>query len=404
MTNSSSIYSNPLDGGMPVFRHITPPLRLFSGSNSLEQLSRELRRGECQRALILCGSSLAREESLIGMVQSALGDRCVGVFSGVRAHSPVSAVEAVAEELLRVKADSVVAVGGGSAIVTARAASIMVAENCDLKRLATWRDEKGDLKSPKLMAPKMPQFVVPTTPTTAIVKAGSAVLDEEEQDRLALYDPKTRALSVFIHPSMVDSAPASLVISASLNTFSMAIEGLTSRMGDPLSDALLMHALRLLSIHLTNPSGIESSTVRSELVLAAILCGQGTDYTGAGITTVLGHAIGGRFDVENGIVNAILLPHVIRFNADACEDRLPKVLSALGETSHECESIVESLVPSFHSIFQGLGIPRRLRDIGVARSALSDIAESAMGDWFLKGNPRPVQNAGELNKILEEAW
>ena len=70
--------------------------------------------------------------------------------------------------------------------------------------------------------------------------------------------------------------------------------------------------------------------MRGELVLAAILCGQGTDYTGAGITTVLGHAIGARHELENGIVNAIVLPHVLRFNADAAAAGLAKVAAALG--------------------------------------------------------------------------
>jgi alcohol dehydrogenase class IV len=137
------------------FQHITPPLRLFHGPESLSNLGRELDRVNSTRAVIFCGSSLAREGTLLQRVISAMGDRCAGTFTGVRAHSPVPSVEAAAEELKRLQADAVIAVGGGSAIVTARAASILAAEDRDVRALCTTRDEKGGLKSPKLLAPPL---------------------------------------------------------------------------------------------------------------------------------------------------------------------------------------------------------------------------------------------------------
>lgn len=387
------------------FRHITPPLRLFSGPESLDSLGRELKRLNCQRAVIFCGSSLAREGTLLDLVQSAMGERCAGVFTGVRAHSPVAAVEAATQELKRLDADAVVALGGGSAIVTARAASILLAEDDELGNLCTKRDAKGELHSPKLVAPKLPQFIVPTTPTTATVKAGSAIFDPESQERLALFDPKTRAYAVFVHPELVSSAPTELVVSASLNTLAMAIEGLTSRTGDPLADALLMQALNMLVEHLGDPAALaDNAGIRIQLVLAAILCGQGTDYTGAGITTVLGHAIGARCNTENGITNAIILPHALRFNAEAIFSSLPKVARAFDLHRSPVERMVPMLVDAFVALFDRLKVPHRLRDIHVPQEDLDDIAESAMGDWFLRGNPRLVRNTSELHTILEQAW
>ena len=213
------------------FQHLAPPLRLFHGPASLEQIGRELDRVNSKRAVIFCGTSLARQATLLDVVRSAMGDRCAGVFTGVRAHSPVPSVAAAAEELKRLQADAVIAVGGGSAIVTARAASILTAEGRDVRELCTTPDGKGGLKSPKLLAPKLPQFCIPTTPTTAAVKAGSAVFDSVEGGRLALFDPKARAQAVFIDPRMLQSVPRALVASAGLNTFATAIEGLMSRSG-----------------------------------------------------------------------------------------------------------------------------------------------------------------------------
>jgi alcohol dehydrogenase len=158
---------------MRSFRHIVPPLRLYHGSDSLEFLGRELERLGSERAVVFCGASLAREGAVLDLVRAAMGARCAGVFTGVAAHSPLPEVEAAARELQRLRADAVVAVGGGSAIVTARAASILVAEQGDARRLCTARDAGGALRSPKLLAAKMPQLVLPSTPTTATVKAGS---------------------------------------------------------------------------------------------------------------------------------------------------------------------------------------------------------------------------------------
>src|SRR5690606_1180052 len=133
-------------------------------------------------------------------------------------------VPEAAEELRRLEADAVIAVGGGSAVVTARAASILLAERGAPLALCTSQGPNGELRSPKLLAPKLPQLIVPTSPTTATVKAGSAMVDPANGQRLVLFDPKTRAQSVFIHPALTASAPSSLVISAGLNTFTMAVE------------------------------------------------------------------------------------------------------------------------------------------------------------------------------------
>jgi alcohol dehydrogenase class IV len=387
---------------MPSFQHITPPLRVFHGADSLAQLGRELDRIGSRRAVVVCGP-WARGP-LLDQIRAAIGERCAGVFADVAAHSPLQSVEAAAAHMASVDADAAIALGGGSAIVTARAASILVAEKRSVRELCTTTGPDGVLKSPKLVAPKMPQLVVPTTPTTAMVKAGSAVFVPETDERLAMFDPKTRAHAVFIHPDFVLSAPGSLVASASLNTMAMAIEGLVSRSGNPIADGLLMHALRLTGAHLGHPHTHGDPAVRGELLLAAILCGQGTDHAAAGITTVLGHAIGARFGTENGIANAIVLPEVLRFNADASISGLAKVAAALDLPRNPAKSQIQTINHGLEAIFGALAIPRRLRDVAVPREALPDIARHAMGDWFLKGNPRPVREAAELEHILEKTW
>jgi alcohol dehydrogenase class IV len=392
------------EGGMRSFRHIVAPLRIFQGPDSLEWLGRELERVKSRRAVIFCGASLARDGSPLHLVRTAMGDRCAGVFAGVVAHSPLPVVEAAAAQLQRLEADAVVAVGGGSAIVTARAASILLAENGDARSLCTSPDGTGELRSPRLPAAKLPQLVVPTTPTTATVKAGSAVLDPVDGKRLALFDPKTRAGAVFIHPELVGTPPRDLVVSAGLNTLAMAVEGLMSRSGDAFSDALLMHAVRLLAQHLPAASRGDDLPARLELVMASLVCGHGTDHTGAGIAIPLGHAISARFHIDNGIANAIVMPHVLRFNAGAATGGLDKLAAALGISLPAGGAPLEAVNEALGTIFAQLGIAPRLRDVGVSRESLPDLAAVSMQDWFVRDNPRPVRDASQLLQVLEQAW
>ncbi len=391
------------ESSLQAFRHVTPGLRLFQGRDCLDALARELERLGSRRAVIFCGATLGRAGSPLDMVRAAAGGRCVGVHAGVKANSPLEAVQAAALELKRLDADSVIAVGGGSAMVTARAAAILLAEKDDIRRLCTSRSPCGTLDSPRLMAPKVPQLVIPTTPTTAIAKAGSAILDPVTGMRLALFDPKTRAQAVFIHPELLATAPRALYASAGVNTLTLAMEGLLSRKGNPLADALLMHAVRMLAKRLPEAAHSDDLAMRADLVLASILCGQGSDHTGAGLAIPLGHAIAVKFGLDMGLSDSIMLAHVLRFNASSSVAGLEKLGSALGLKA-EGPALVESVIVAFESIFAALGLPRRLRDTRVTHESFAELAAITMDDWYLQDNPRRIRAATEVEELLELAW
>ena len=381
------------------FRHVSPELRLYCGEDSLAALAKELKRHGCGRAAIVCGRSIGGSEAM-SLLRGALGSLLAGECTTAKTNSPVPAVEETARALLEMKADAVVAVGGGSAAVTARAASILLAEGRPAHELCTRRLPNGEFESPNLRATKLPQFVVPTTPSNAFVKAGSAVHDPQGGHRLALFDPKTRARALFLHPAFLRTAPSELVLSASLNTLSTVVEALVSPECDPMSEAMLAHSLRLVARHLAHVEP-EHEGSRERLAIAAILCGRGTEQSGGGLASVLAHAIGHRSNVANGLVNAIVLPHALRFNGPSIERGAQRIVEALrsGSTDQRSEH-----VDMLESLMAGLSIPRRLHDIGVAGQDLTDIAKAAMSDWFIRRNPRPVKNVDEVLAVLQQAW
>lgn len=383
---------------MASYNYISPELRVFHGTDSLNALRRELERGKCQRAVVICGRTVGQSEVLHAM-RDQLGPLVAGVCATARENSPVSGVDEAARFLKDAGADAVIAVGGGSAAVTARAATIALAEQKPISELSTRRTEGGKFESPRLNAPKLPQFVIPTTPSTAFVKAGTAVHDDEG-NRLALFDPKTRARAIFVHPDFVTTAPASLVMSASLNAFTNAVEALEAPNCDPFSEAMLMQALRLIVSNLPDFNG-RGLAARERLVVAALLCGRGTEQGGTGLTSVLAHAIGHRCHTANGLVGAIVLPHTMDYNAPVIGDRGLLVMEALDRRLSISAPTSSASVSTF---FDSLSITRTLSDLGLAKADLVDIAETAMTDWFISRNARPVAGVGTLIDILEKAW
>lgn len=380
-------------------RHATPAFRTFCGEGALGALPRELARVGASRAVIVCIPAVAAHTEAMGRLYEALGARLVGQFDGVEEHSPIPSVTGARDFLADHDADAVIAVGGGSSVVTARAATILLGEGKGVRELCTRRVD-GKLVSPKLSAPKLPQWVVPSSPTSAYAKAGAAVRDPETGERLALFDPKARAQGVVLDPTMALTAPPRLSWSAALNVFSMAVEGLQSRSVDPLADALLAHALRTVVTRLPQvEKEPDLAAPRLQLMLAAVMSGQGTDFTGGGLAQALSHAIGPRSSAPNGVVEALLLPHAMRFNADV----VPERFAAMAEYLCLADRSPQGVIAEVERLLGVFDAPRRLQDIGVAEDSLPEVVEHAMDDWSITAGPR-TPDTDDVRDLLQRAW
>lgn len=389
---------------MKSFQHTTPASRTFVGDDCLRMLPAELKRLGCHRVVVFCGASMARHASALARIEQALGPAFAGRFDGVREHSPVPSVEAAADFLEQAGADGAIAVGGGSAVVTTRAATILHAERRPVRALCTQRQADGRLFSPRLEAPKLPNWVIATTPTTGYARAGSALHDPQTGERLALFDPKTRAQGVFVDPVLAATAPASLFASASLNALFMSIEGLESAVDDPLAEAPMRHAVTMLAECLPALARTpDDADLRLRLMLAAMLSGQGTEHAGSGLASVLSHAIGPRVGIANGTIGAVVLPHSMRFNVPVTQPRLARIGAALGVPATGAASTdIDAIVARLAQCLQPLGLPSRLGECGLSVDALDEIAEHALADWFVTRVPRPVTR-DDLLQILRDA-
>lgn len=369
---------------------------MFWGPDALAHLAPELERAGASRPLLVCGASVQAAPRLLPRLVESLDGSVAGIFGSVRPHTPLASVEAASAALDELGADSVVAIGGGSALVTARAACILHGERRPVEELATRVTDAGEVVSPRLTKPKLPIIAVPTTPTTAVGKAGTAVTSPRHHGRLAMFDPRTRSRSILLEPEYLASSPSRLVRDAALNAFVMAVEGLTTGRSHVFSDALLVHAIRQFTALLPDLAERTASPERRvDAALASILVGDGTDTTGGGLTAALSHTIGHHYDAHNGTIDAILLPHVL--------DRIPLSPPARTRVAEGLGCPPAQVTARLSDVLATSGAPRRLRDVGVDLGDVDRLADEATSDFsYRRGAHQPDTQI--VAAVIRSAW
>jgi alcohol dehydrogenase class IV len=392
------------------FRHRSFPLSLHAGKDAINELRGEVDRARSKRAFVVCGKSVAHKTHLIARVTSNLGDKFAGVFDCVETSSPLPSVRAGAAAAREAGADLIVAVGGGSAMVTARAIIILLAEKGDIRDICTQYPPGQPPVSPKLMAPKIPNILVLTTPSTAMTRAGTAVKDTEANHRLELFDPKTRPFAMIWDDDALLTAPADLYLSTAASALSGIVASTASLRINPLSLADLLHALRLslesLPLMRTDPHNV---TARMNLVAASFLSNRALDTMRSrafGLISSLGHVIDTLYThISHGDASSLTTAWCMRFNLEQTAGGLARLAQALGVGGGLDEKEAAKRAPDFiEDFYRNLGMPVRLRDAGIPEQDIERIAHDAMGDFYLHQNARKVKSQSELTELLKQMW
>lgn len=392
------------------FRYRSYPLSLHAGKGTLDQLRSEVDRAKSKRAFVICGKSVATKTDLIDRIKANLGDKYAGLFAGVETSSPLPSVLAGAAAAKEAGADLIVAVGGGSAMVTARAIIIVMAEKGDIHEICTQYPPGQPPVSPKLLAPKIPNILVVTTPSTAMTRAGTAVKDVERHHRLELFDPKTRPFAMIWDDDALLTAPAELFQSTSASALSGILCGAASPKTNPISHADLLHAMRIslesLTLMRTDPN---NTTARMNLVAASFLSNRALDGMRSrafGIISSFGHVIDTLYPhVDHGQSYSLTTAWGMRFNVDQTTGGLARLARELGVGKGLAEREAALKAPDYiEDFYRSLDMPVRLRDVGVPKDGIDKIAEDAMGDFYLHQNARKVKSKSELVDVLSQMW
>jgi maleylacetate reductase len=205
--------------------------------------------------------------------------------------------------------------------------------------------------------------------------------------------------AVILDPSVTVHTPEWLFLSTGVRAVDHAVEDICAINSQPFSDGVSLHALRLISRGLpavkADPANLEA---RLDSQLGAWMSITGSQNgVSKGASHGIGHVLGGSADVPHGYTSCIMLPHVLRFNAPVNGDRQAWVSEALGRPDALAADAVAELIA-------GLGLPHRLRDVGVRRDQLDRIAEESMHDRWIHTNPRKINGPAAIRSLLDAAW
>ena len=380
---------------MPVSgRHLPGPTQSVEYGQLAEDALAEALAG-ADRVALVTNSSLARNASLIDRIEGSLGRRCVGRITGVRAHSPRSDVVRVASSLRESGADTVVGLGGGSVCDLIKIARLCLANDISsAEAIDKLRDPTAVLRLPTL------RFVMlPTTLSAGEFTTVAGITDERIPSKEIIRHASLPPDTVILDPSLTTSTPPRLWSGTGIRAVDHAIETWCSIGASPYSDALSLHALRLLYPALRrcaqDPTDLDA---RGQCQIGSWLSIQGVSRgISLGASHGIGHALGGVTGMPHGETSCVMLPHVLRYNEPANAARQAMLSDVMGRPDARAADLVAELVAS-------LGLPGRLRDAGVKREDLARVASEAMHDHWVRTNPRPFLESGEILALLEAAW
>lgn len=337
------------------------PSRVVFGDGSLERIGDEVRRLGRERALVLAtpGHQAAAER-----LAERLGNLAAGVFAEAEMHTPVAVSDRAAAAWHAVRADCVVALGGGSTIGLGKAIALRTGSD---------------------------QVAVPTT------YSGSEMTDilgeTAEGRKTTRRDPAIRPETVVYDVALTLGLPAGLTATSGLNALAHAVEALYAPDRSPVITLLAGAAVEALGEALpalaSNPA---DRAARGRALYGAWLCGAALGSTTMGLHHKLCHVLGGSFGLPHSETHAVVLPQVAGYNAEAAGPLLAPVTIGLGGGAPGA---------AVASLAQRIGAPVSLRALGLAESDLDAVAALAVETPY--ANPRPV-DAASVRRLLGAAW
>ncbi len=379
--------------------------KLVCRRNAIASLWEELEILNTRRAMVICGSNILQNSNVIARVQEALREKYIGLFSEVQPHAPVEIVARGAEVAKELEPDVLISVGGGSTHDTAKGITTLLAEGKDLRECMVKFEPPDKLFEPSLPHPKVPIVAVSTTFGGSEFGTGAGFSDRNLKRKLIkAKDEKTVPKVIVIDGLALATTPVPILLGTGIGQLRGCIGRLCcSEQHNPIADALCLHGIKLLKELLPYCTAGDIG-VLLQTKIAAILPQL---YPGrAGLNSAVAHQIGALYNVDHGIANGITLPHTMRFNLDASAERQTLIAQALGIDTSGLSDIEAGLAAAdaIVALLRKLGLPTRLRDVGVPKEGLEAIAKATMYDYNILSNPKAVTSQAQVLELLHKAW
>jgi len=376
------------------------PTKIHMGAGAHEKIEAVVRGFGCTRLFVAVDEALLRS-ALFERVQALL-QRCnvrSEVFTGIEPDPSAHTVERAFEVARAMDAQAVLAIGGGSTMDVAKAVAILATNGGRI------HDYEG---IDKFQQRPLPRIAVPTTAGTGSEVSGSCVITDTEKNlkmsiRHAQFNPADVAI---LDPLAVSTVPAHVAAHSGLDAFVHALESYVSLQANPVTDALNLHAIELLSANL-RPFVAQRANADAALAMlcGSTLAGMTFGITGLGNVHCMARFVGTRLHLSHGLSNALCLPTVARFNLAAAPARFARVAQAMGchvQGLPELEA-ARAAVRAIAELCADLGIPARLRDVGATEDSLPAMARQCAEAGYNRWNPRHTSYADFL-QLFEQAY
>lgn len=321
------------------------------------------------------------------------------IFDEVKANPTVAVVKKGVEVYKNAGADGIIAIGGGSSIDSAKAIGIIInnPEYADVTSLEGAVDTKNKC---------VPLIAVSTTAGTAAeVTINYVITDEEKTRKFVCVDPHDIPVVAVVDPDMMSSMPKGLTASTGMDALTHAIEGYITKGAWELTDAIHLKAIEIISRSLraavnNDPKG------REDMALGQYVAGMGFSNVGLGIVHSMAHPLGAVYDTPHGVANAVILPYVMAFNADATGEKYREIARAMGVQGVDAMSQEEyrkAAIDAVSKLSEDVGIPKTLHELNVKKEDIPALAQYAYDDACRPGNPKDV-TVEDLKKLYESIY
>ena len=307
------------------------------------------------------------------------------LFTDIKPNPTIANVKNGVKAAKKAKADSIIAIGGGSSMDTAKAVGIILAN----PKFADVRSLEGVAPTKN---PSKPILAVPTTAGTAAeVTINYVITDVEKHRKFVCVDPHDIPVVAFVDPEMMATMPKGLTAFTGMDALTHAIEGYITKAACPITDMLHIEAIRLIASSLRDavagkPSG------REGMALGQYIAGMGFSNVGLGIDHAMAHGLSALYDMPHGKACAILLPTAMKFNASKSGDKYRKIAVAMGVKGVEKMTLAQArqaAIAAVEMLSKDVGIPADLKGV-LKKEDIKFLAESAYADACRPGNPREV--------------
>jgi alcohol dehydrogenase class IV len=277
--------------------------------------------------------------------------------------------------------NAIIGIGGGAALDVARAIALRVHHRDDLFKYDDLIG--GDV----YVTNDVPHFItIPTTAGTGSEVGRSAIIaDDETHQKKILFSPKLLAKIVFADPELTMDLPPAITAATGMDALTHNMEAYLAKMDHPLCEGIALEGIS--RIHQSLETAVNRPDIKSRSgMLIGSLMGAVAFQKGLGVVHSLAHPLSSLLDTHHGLANAVNIPYGMEFNIAGCENKFRRIAEVLGLKERSGEAVVKYLFDLNSSI----GIPHRLRDIGVRDEHIEQLADLATADFAHPNNPKPV--------------